>query len=274
RAFGLDAERTRHGLAGALLAGRGSLHSVGSGGEDWRLHNPGAARDGYLYAAAARAGMTAGPGALDARHGFLAMVAGLDEVPATLRTPPRADLVLGVWTKALPTLGDNMAAALVARELHGADTDGPVTVRMNADFAAFPGTQTRPPYPTLTSALSSVRFVVAHLLLTGGLTVDDYARRADPRVCALAERIEVQPDPTLGHRDAEIVLGAGPGAVRRRAADLPRTVWFPDAPTQRAHALALLGDAGPEVVDALLTSGDGEPAAAVLEAALGRGRAS
>jgi 2-methylcitrate dehydratase PrpD len=276
RAAGLTAGQTLHALSGALLVGRGSLHSVGSGGEDWRLHNPGAARDGFLYALAARAGMVAGPGALDARFGFLRMIAGLGTVPEPLRTPPHQDLVLDVWTKALPTLGDNMAAALAARHLHHngqgrtAVAGAPVTVRMNAHFAGFPGTLGRPPFPTLTSALSSVRFVTAQLLATGTLTSADYDRRDDETVVALAARVEVVADDDLGYRDAVVTIGGGGDAVTCRTADLPAELFFRDSAEQRRAAGELLGDRGGRVVDALLEGDENAAAAEIVHDAVGR----
>lgn len=271
RAAGLTADQTLHAVSGALLVGRGSLHSVGSGGEDWRLHNPGAARDGLLYALAARAGMTSGPGALDARHGYLRMFAGIDDVPEELKHPPRAEMILDVWHKALPTLGDNMAVALAARELHTRGHGGDlkrVTVHMNEHFANFPGTQTRPPYPSLTSALSSVRFVTAQLLLHGSLDFDDYARRDAPAVTALAQRIEVVPDATLDYVDAVVTVDSGDGEHSCRTSDLPRILFFRDEDEQRRVAGDLLGDAGVAVVDALLAGDDDAPGDQVLHKAL------
>lgn len=271
RAARLSADETLHAVSGALLVGRGSLHSVGSGGEDWRLHNPGAARDGLLYALAARAGMTSGPGALDARYGYLRMFAGIEEVPDELRQPPRAEMVLDVWHKALPTLGDNMAVALAARELHDSGHAGSperVTVHMNDHFARFPGTQTPPPYPSLTSALSSVRFVTAQLLLHGHLDFDDYARRDDPVVTALAERIDVVADDTLDYVEAVVTVEADDGSHTCRTSELSRTLFFRDEQEQRRVTRELLGDTGVTVVDALLAAGDDAPGDEVLHKAL------
>jgi len=271
RAARLSPEQTLHAVSGALLVGRGSLHSVGAGGEDWRLHNPGAARDGLLYALAARAGMTSGPGALDARNGYLRMFAGIEEIPEMLKQPPRSEMILEVWHKALPTLGDDMAVALAARELSRqgyGDDPKRVTVRMNEHFAHFPGTQNRPPYTSLTSALSSVRFVTAQLLINGTLDFDDYARRDDPIVTALADRIEVVPDSSLGYVDAVVTVDTGDGEQTCRTSDLPRTLFFRDSDEQRRVAGELLGDAGVAVVETLLTGGEDTPADEVLHKAL------
>jgi 2-methylcitrate dehydratase PrpD len=270
RAAGLNREQTLHAVSGALLVGRGSLHSVGSGGEDWRLHNPGAARDGLLYALAARAGMTAGTGALDARHGFLRMFGGIDEVPASLEHPPHAGMILDVWHKALPTLGDNMAVALAALELHtrGIGEIDEVVVSMNEHFRNFPGTQTRPPYKTLTAALSSVRFVTAQLLVHGTLDFDDYQRRDDPTVVALADRVEVVPDESLEYLDGVVTVRGHGQEHTCRTSDLPRTLFFRDADEQRRISESLLGPAGVALVDRLVEADDTAPAEEILHKAL------
>lgn len=270
RASGLDPEQTRHALSGAVLVGRGSLHSVGAGGEDWRLHNASAARDGFSYALAAAAGMTAGPGALDGRFGFVRMFGGLDEVPAQLAATPEARQVLNVWMKALPTLGDNMAIALAARELHDRKVvpDGRVQVSMNQEFADFPGTQGTSPFSTLTSALSSVRFVTAQLLLHGTLTFEDYARRDDAEVVALADRIEVTPDPDLDHLDGVVTVESAGGTHTVRASELPRTLYFRDTAEQTTVAEQLLGEAGRRLVERLVSADDSEPAARVIDEVL------
>ncbi|WP_162801975.1 MmgE/PrpD family protein [Ornithinimicrobium murale] len=275
RAAGLNRQETLHAVSGALLVGRGSLHSVGSGGEDWRLHNPGAARDGLLYALAARAGMTAGSGALDSRHGFLSLSAGMTEVPVAMERPPHAGMVLDVWHKALPTLGDNMAVALAALELNRRGLGGidlgkvdEVVVSMNEHFRNFPGTQTRPPYKTLTSALSSVRFVTAQLLVHGTLDFDDYERRDDPAVVSLAERVEVVPDEALDYLDGVVTVRAHGQEHTCRSADLPRTLFFRDANEQRRISESLHGPAGAALVDALVQADDSVPARKVVHEAI------
>ncbi|NJC82952.1 MmgE/PrpD family protein [Planosporangium mesophilum] len=273
RVLGLNRAQARHALAAALLLGRGSLHSVGSGGEDWRLHNPGAARDGFLAALAAARGMGTGGDALSGPLGFLSVFAGMDHAPSSYAKPPTAELVLDVWHKALPTLGDNMAVAVVARELH-ARLDGGipdrVEVTMNGEFARFPGTQTRPPYPSLTSALASVRFVTAQLLLTGRLDFADYARRDDPVVTALADRIEVRPDDALDFTDAVVTIETAGTRTTLAARELPATLFHRDAAEQRRVAGEILGARGVALVDAVLDADESDPAAAVIDGALDR----
>jgi 2-methylcitrate dehydratase PrpD len=273
RVLGLSRDQSRHALAAALLLGRGTLHSVGSGGEDWRLHNPGAARDGFLAALAAARGMGTAGDALAGPLGFLPVLAGINRTPASWSQPPTAELVLDVWHKALPTLGDNMAVAVVARELH-ARLDGAVpdrvTVTMNGEFARFPGTQTRPPYSSLTSALASVRFVTAQLLRTGRLTFDDYARRDDPAVTSLADRIEVHPDDALDFTDAVVAVEAGGVATTLTARELSPTLFYRDIDEQRRVAGEILGTRGVALVDAVLDAQESDPATAVIDGALDR----
>ncbi|HEV7964788.1 MAG TPA: MmgE/PrpD family protein [Actinoplanes sp.] len=273
RVLGLSRAQARHALAAALLLGRGSLHSVGSGGEDWRLHNPGAARDGFLAALAAGRGMGTGGDPLAGPLGFLSVLAGMDRAPASYASPPTAELVLDVWHKALPTLGDNMAVAVVARELHGrlaGRVPDRVQVMMNGEFARFPGTQTRPPYPSLTSALASVRFVTAQLLLTGHLDFADYARRDDPAVTVLADRIEVRADDALDFTDAVVSIETAGVETTLTARELPPTLFHRDADEQRRVAGDILGARGIALVDAVLDADESDPAAVVVDGALDR----
>lgn len=272
RAMALPAEQTMHALSGALLVGRGSLHSVGSGGEDWRLHNPGAARDGFLYCLAAANGMTAGPGALEAKNGFLSMFAGLQSIPEELIASPRAEMIHEVWHKAMPTLGDNMAVALAAKEMHrkvAGRAIERVVIRMNQHFANLPGTQTMPPFPSLTSALSSVRFVTAQLLTTGELDFAAYQNRDDQGVNQLADRIEVFADSDLDYTDAVVSVTTADGEESCRAMDLPRTLFYRDAAEQRRAAQEILGDSGATLVDTLLSADDGSPCQDVINEVLG-----
>src|SRR5215208_5526342 len=82
RVLGLSRDETAHALRAAALLGRGTLHSVGAGGEDWRLHNGTAARDGLTTALAAGAGMQGGVGAFEGPNGFLKAYAGRSEPPS------------------------------------------------------------------------------------------------------------------------------------------------------------------------------------------------
>lgn len=271
RSLGLSAEQTRNALGGAALTGRGTLHSVGAGGDDWRLHNATAARDGFLYSLAASEGMISGPRALTSPVGFLFAYAGTREPPRTWSVPPTGDLILGVWHKAFATLGDNMAVALAARDVHtrleGAIPDR-VVVHMNERFAGFPGTQTQPPFRSATAALASVRFVTARLLLAGRLDLPDYELRDDPDIVDLCERMEVVADPKVDFTDATVNVEAGGSSYTCRTRDLPSTLFFRDPEEQRSVAAELLGEAGPRLVDAVLETPESDEVAGLIERAL------
>jgi 2-methylcitrate dehydratase PrpD len=139
---------------------------------------------------------------------------------------------------------------------------------MNQDFANFPGTQATPPFTTLTSALSSVRFVTAQLLLHGTLTFEDYARRDDPEVVALADRIEVTADADLDYLDAVVTIASDQGEHTVRASTLPPTLYFRDEAEQIKVATELHGDAGRQLVERLLSADESESAADVIDGAL------
>jgi 2-methylcitrate dehydratase PrpD len=271
RALGLDRDAAAQAINAAAIIGRGTLHSVGGGGDDWCLHNAGAARDGFVLALAAQRGMRSASGALTAHDGFLRTVTGSEDVPDLWRTAPTGDLIEGVWHKALPVLGDVMSAALAAREI-GRRLEGraviAATVQMNANYARFPGTQQRPPYASATAAQASVRFVTAQLLVHGDLRYGDLVRRDDPEVLRLADAIDVVPSEHMQYEDAIVEVQTAAGTERCRAADLPSTYFWRDRAEQFDRAEHILGDRGVHISRTILDADEAEDLEQVLERAL------
>jgi 2-methylcitrate dehydratase PrpD len=271
RALGLDRVAAAHAVNAAALIGRGTLHSVGNGGDDWRLHNAGGARDGFGLALAAQRGMRSAADALTAENGFLRTVTGSADIPAVWRTAPTGELIERVWHKALPVLGDVMSAALAAREigrrLEGLRVDG-VTVQMNAKYALFPGTQQRPPYASATAAQASVRFVVAQLLVRGDLRYTDLVHHDDPEVLRVADQIDVVPVEGMPYEDAIVEVRAGGRAEHFQAADLPPTLFWRDRPEQYDRAEHILGARGVAISRSILDADESDSAETVLDRAL------
>ena len=256
RVLGLSRDETAHALRAAALLGRGTLHSVGAGGEDWRLHNGSAARDGLTTALAAGAGMQGGVGAFEGPNGFLKAYADRSEPPSRWLTPPIADSILSVWHKALPTLGDNMAAALVstaAYERISSRTIDGITVRINDSFASYPGVNRKPPYATFVQALASVQFTVARCLLHGTVRLSDYAdARADRDTVRIADRTELVGDPTLDYTEAEVTVHTGDGDLSVTTAELPKTLFYRDESAAIRAATDLIPGRGRRLAETML----------------------
>jgi 2-methylcitrate dehydratase PrpD len=272
RALGLDQEAATQAINAAALIGRGTLHSVGEGGDDWRLHNASGARDGFDLALAAQSGMRSAPDALTSPNGFLRTVTGSEDIPAAWRTAPTGELIEQVWHKALPVLGDVMSAALAAREvgrrLGGGRVDD-VTVQMNAKYALFPGTQQRPPYASTTAAQASVRFVVAQLLVHGDLRYADLVRHDDPEVLRIAERMHVTPVEGMPYTDAIVEARTAEQTERCQAGDLAPTLFWRDRAEQFDRSEHILGDRGVSLSRAILEADESEQAESVMDRALG-----
>lgn len=272
RVLDLSREQTAHAIRAAVLLGRGTLHSVGAGGEDWRLHNGSAARDGLTAALAAGAGMKGGVEAFEGPNGFLSAYAGRSEPPTRWLTPPEADSVLLAWHKALPTLGDNMAAALVATVMHerigNRKIDG-VTVRINNLFAQYPGVDREPPYATFVQALASLKFAVARCLLSGTVRLSDYADARDDRsTVEIADRTELIGDPGLDYTEAEIVVRTSEGDLSVTTSELPRTLFYRDEEEAIRAATELLGERGHRLAEKVLGAEPRELAATVIAEAV------
>jgi 2-methylcitrate dehydratase PrpD len=272
RVLDLSRDQIAHAIRVAAPLGRGTLHSVGAGGEDWRLHNGSAARDGLTAALAAGAGMQGGIEALEGPNGFLAAYAGRSEPPPRWLAPPIADSVLSVWHKALPTLGDNMAAALVAAIMHeriGSRTVDGVTVRMNDSFASYPGVDRKPPYTTFVQALASVQFAVARCLLSGTVRFTDYVDARDDRdTIEIANRTELIGDPALDYTEAEIVVHTKEGDLSVTTSELPRTLFYRDEEEAIRAATELLGERGRRLAERVLGAEPRELAATVITEAV------
>jgi len=272
RVLDLSRDQSAHAIRAAALLGRGTLHSVGAGGEDWRLHNGSAARDGLTAALAAGAGMQGGIEALEGPNGFLAAYAGRSEPPPRWLAPPNAESVLSVWHKALPTLGDNMAAALVTAIMHeriGSRTVDGVVVRMNDSFASYPGVDRKPPYTTFVQALASVQFAVARCLLSGTVRFTDYVDARDDRgTMEIADRTELIGDPALDYTEAEIVVHTKEGDLSVTTSELPRTLFYRDEEEAIRAATELLGERGRRLAERVLGAEPRELAATVIAEAV------
>lgn len=267
RGLGLDRRGALEALSAASLVSRGTLQSVGTGGADWQFHNSTAARDGLLLAVAAANGMRAGRQALTGTAGFFRVVGGFDSPPPEVLTPPALDSVLGVWHKHVPTLGDNMAAAVAALSLHedvGADTVEDVEVTINDQFAHFPGTSATAPFYTPTQAQASTRFAVARCLRYGQLDLADYDDRDDPETLNLVARTAVRGDPQLAFTDARIVIRTADKQLVRTTAELPRTLFYRDVDAQLDAAERLLGTPGRRLAQGIIDAPEDAPAADVL----------
>lgn len=272
RILDLPRDQIAHAIRAAAPLGRGTLHSVGAGGEDWRLHNGSAARDGLTAALAAAAGMQGGVMALEGPNGFLSAYAGRSEPPPRWFEPPDADSVLAVWHKALPTLGDNMAAALAAAAMHerlGTRTVEAVTVRINDLFAVYPGVDREPPYETFVQALASARFAVARCLLSGTIRFSDYVDALDDRrTVEIADRTELIGDPALDYTEAEVVVHSKEGDLSVSTSELPRTLFYRDEEEAIHAATELLGERGRRLAERVLGAEPHELASTVIAEAV------
>ena len=254
--LGLGSEATRWAIGIAADSTGALLEPVGSGAQDWRLQNGQSASLGTRAALLADAGVQGPPLPLTGRRGFLRAFTGSDSTPPRWTRPPTLDDVRRVWFKEFPTLGDNMAVAVAAREVHRAlpgeiDEIDEIVVGMNAHFAAYPGTAYRGPFHTVDQAVASTAFAVSALLLRGALAWDDYpALLEDAALQRLIPFLRVEADPALSYTEGWVRVRQRGEHVRRSAADAPKTVFFRD----RAAALAALArlDVHEETVAGLL----------------------
>ncbi|MQA80934.1 MAG: hypothetical protein GEV10_21045 [Streptosporangiales bacterium] len=165
--LGLDDTEAGNAIGLATDVTGGLLEPVRSGAQDWRWQNGIAAWRGTMAALLAEAGVRGPAEPLAGPQGFLTAFCAID-VPPSWTEPPRAEAIHEVWFKRYPVLGDNMAPAIAAADLHAGVGDPAeitrIDVHINAHFAAYPGTSYRGPFDTIEQAMASTAFAVATLL--------------------------------------------------------------------------------------------------------------
>lgn len=279
--LGLDATEAGNAIGLATDVTGGLLEPVRSGAQDWRWQNGIAAWRGTMAALLAEAGVRGPAEPLAGPQGFLTAFCAID-VPRSWTEPPRAEAIHEVWFKRYPVLGDNMAPAIAAADLHGAVGDAAeitrIDVHINAHFAAYPGTSYRGPFDTIEQAMASTAFAVATLLAYGDIRHADLpARLADPTVLGLVDAVRVVPETDYGYLDSTVTVETPAGTRTRRTVDCGPEEFFRDRATAReAFARETSGvdaPSAPRLPDLLFTWLDGghQPSVAELVGCLARG---
>lgn len=236
-ALGLDAAQSRSAIGIAADMSGGTLEPVRSGADDWRIQNGSAAWRGALAALLARGGVLGSPAALEGPRGFGQAFAGMP-APPQWQQPPDESSILGVWEKAFPTLGDNVAVSLaaseLARQLRDTSSVTRIVVHQNAEFASYPGTSFRGPFERRAQAMASTAFAVATSLVRGGITMDVYDDLLDdPEIARLIDVLTVNPQPEYAYTDGMVEVTCSGSVHRAAARDLPRSLLYRDAEEAR-----------------------------------------
>jgi 2-methylcitrate dehydratase PrpD len=248
--LGLTADQSANALAISAASAGGVIDTVRSGSSDWRFQNASAAWRGALAAILARQGLDGSRAIFESSKGFLSAFAGIAPPPETESDPDPA-MILDVWAKPFPTLGDNVAvaaSALALRERTALDptTISQVRVHQNAEFASYPGTAYRGPYVTPTQAIASTAFAVCAALATGAITYDLYSTALqDPRIMSLIENLSVTPEPGYGYLDGKVVVVTDRGdELSCETSELAREMFYRDPTTAVAAFTSTVREVG------------------------------
>jgi 2-methylcitrate dehydratase PrpD len=268
-ALGLDEQAAANAVGLATDVTGGLLEPVRTGAQDWRWQNGTAAWRGTMAALLASRGVRGPAEPLAGPQGFLAAFCAGD-VPEGWTRPPHPDAIRKVWFKRYPILGDNMAPAVAAADLHGEVGNvaaiADIEVHINEHFAAYPGTSFLGPFETVEQAVASTAFAVAALLAHGDIAYADYPTLlADRTVGDLVGKVRVVPESGYGFLDSMVT-----GRLTRRTVDCPREVFFRDRATARQEFARVTSRAGdlpsglPDVVFDWLDGGPEPPVAEML----------
>jgi len=211
RGLKLDADKTVHalGIAGTQAAG---LMAAQYGAMVKRMHAGRASQSGLYGALLAEAGFTGIADVFESEYGGFCttfsrsrdrfrlpeLTAGLGSVWQTM----------GVALKFYSCVGSNHTALDALREMRaerafGAKDVKKIIVHASQVTVDHAGWRYRP--QSLASAQMNLAFCAATFLLEGDCFVDQFSERivADPERMALAEKVEVRPDPEISAKGAK-----------------------------------------------------------------------
>ena len=208
RLLGLDAAGIGHAMGIASSMAGGLIESNRAGGTVKRLHCGWAAHSGLTAARLAQHGYTGPPTVFEGRFGFYnAYCDGRYDKEAILGGLGERWEVPGIFFKPYPANHYTHAgidAALNIRARHGVDADRIARIRLGGATSALrtigePREEKLHPQSGYHAQFSGP-FTVAAALLGGGglgLSFEDFTdeRAADPRVLALAAKVETYADP-------------------------------------------------------------------------------
>lgn len=222
----LDGDGAKHSLSLATSMSSGLLEFLSSGGDTKALHAGKAAADGVMAASLAAVGLR-GPGtALEGRDGlFRALVGESDQPGANWTVAVESAAVLRTQRKYFacchhchPPL--EALAALRGRHPFSAEDVAKIEVRlpsMAAYQVAMPAEAKQKPSDPVEARVSLPYCLAAWLLLGDlGPSAFEPARVTDPKIVALAARIQGRPDPEM---DALFASGVMPALVILRLRD-------------------------------------------------------
>lgn len=201
--LGLDASTTASalGLAGTQSAGLWAFNADGAMSK--RFHPGRSAQSGIIAALLAQKGFQGPRKILEAEDGgFLAATSDDVRLPEIERDLGRAWRTEGVCFKSYACCGSNHSCVSAALELMADHGFRAANVRkVILGISRVVERQTGFPYrpSTVLNAQMSLRYDVAVALIDGNVLIDQFteARIADPVVCDLASRIEVEVDPEM-----------------------------------------------------------------------------
>ncbi|WP_050421416.1 MmgE/PrpD family protein [Bradyrhizobium tropiciagri] len=215
----LPAAKVDAAIANAASVTGGLLQPIEDGTEEWRFQLGFAAVNGVMAASLTAQGNLTSPLALEGSRGLFQVFTkrGIDSSHVAARLGQ--DWALRrVTFKPFPVCAFNqtpISAALRLREMIAGRNVDRVEVRMNPYETGYAGMDARGPFTTIAGTLMSVPFCVSHALLRGAPTIHSMLEFDDAAVNALASRIELQGDPSVGRLSCAIVLELEDGAVLR-----------------------------------------------------------
>jgi 2-methylcitrate dehydratase PrpD len=198
----LDEDSMTSALGLAANTAGGYNEWATTGGMEMFFHAGFAVRNALTALTLAEAGAFISPTAVDGRAGLLAAFG--KSAPVRAGHDDRAE-IQHVFFKEVPACNFAQSSAQAAKTIAGrerlaAADVARVVARVNYAAANYPGCDCAGPFTQILQAKMSIQYNVAAALIKGTFAEDNYVPRRQPRICELAQRVQVSIDDTLTAR--------------------------------------------------------------------------
>lgn len=212
RMLGMSAAQVNHAFGIALSQASGSMQFLDEGAWTKRLHGGWGAHAAYVAVHLAQAGFTGPSDSIEGRNGLVASYS--DDEALAVATQDIGAVWLSDQSEPKPYPACRYTHGLIEAASHldaSSLPAGPIIARLGSPSVPVVGmpheNKLRP--TNIVDAQFSAYFHVAEGILHGATTWDSYSRIGDPALQAIAERVVVEEDASLGAVGGEIQTSDG-----------------------------------------------------------------
>ncbi len=251
-ALELDRAQTVNAIALAAAASAGHNHAWIAGSDEWLIEVASAARAGVEAALFTRAGVRAGVDVFEGRFGWSEALFDDPGALALVSSLEAGELgAEAVAVKPYPVSGIAQVPTWLASTLHddGGELPEEILVVVSPIEYAYPGSNSRGPFVSRSSALMSIAFCVACAIADGPVRLSRLEHSEAADLTDLLGRVRLEPDAAMAEHASRVEVRFADGRSASRAGNASE-ILFPGWPEISAdkEALARRSEADPTLV--------------------------